>query len=131
MHLRGVLSDDNGFQGCVSQGKKSVLRRSSSDPQDRGMRVKFNPLVLLLDASLEGEYELVQRVIYDVSWSLCGRSLVSPHKKVFNNDGPWLILGDSLWVGPERVRFWSQSNKLVQTRTLNPHMDHHSRVAPL
>lgn len=31
------------------------------------MRVKFNPLALLLDASLEGEYDLVQRVIYDVS----------------------------------------------------------------
>lgn len=75
MQLRGVLSDD-GVLGSVSQGKKSILRRSSSDPQDRSMRVKFNPLVLLLDASLEGEYELVQRVIYDVSRSLCGRSLV-------------------------------------------------------
>ena len=31
------------------------------------MRVKFNPLALLLDSSLEGEYDLVQRVIYDVS----------------------------------------------------------------
>lgn len=31
------------------------------------MRVKFNPLALLLDASLEGEYDLVQRVIYEVS----------------------------------------------------------------
>ncbi|XP_011610979.1 apoptosis-stimulating of p53 protein 2-like isoform X2 [Takifugu rubripes] len=50
----------------VPLGKKSILWQSSSDPQDRSMRVKFNPLVLLLDASLEGEYELVQRVIYDV-----------------------------------------------------------------
>ena len=33
------------------------------------MRVKFNPLALLLDSSLEGEYDLVQRVIYDVSRS--------------------------------------------------------------
>lgn len=81
MQLRGVLSDDDGVLGSVSQGKKSILRRSSSDPQDRSMRVKFNPLVLLLDASLEGEYELVQRVIYDVSRSLCGRSLVHTLKK--------------------------------------------------
>lgn len=34
------------------------------------MRVKFNPLALLLDASLEGEYDLVQRVIYEVSLSI-------------------------------------------------------------
>lgn len=39
-------------------------------------------------------------------------------QKVFNNDGQ-LILGDLLWVGSDRVQFWSQSNKLVQTRTLN------------
>lgn len=30
------------------------------------MRVRFNPLALLLDASLEGEYDLVQRIIYEV-----------------------------------------------------------------
>uniref|UniRef100_A0A3Q3WMM3 Uncharacterized protein n=1 Tax=Mola mola TaxID=94237 RepID=A0A3Q3WMM3_MOLML len=30
------------------------------------MRVKFNPLALLLDSSLEGEYDLVQRIIYEV-----------------------------------------------------------------
>lgn len=43
------------------------------------MRVKFNALALLLDASLEGEYDLVQRVIYDVShlvliYSRCRKS---------------------------------------------------------
>ena len=37
-----------------------------SERIDHGMRVKFNPLALLLDSSLEGEYDLVQRVIYDV-----------------------------------------------------------------
>ncbi|KFV58367.1 Apoptosis-stimulating of p53 protein 2, partial [Tyto alba] len=31
-----------------------------------GMRVKFNPLALLLDSSLEGEFDLVQRIIYEV-----------------------------------------------------------------
>ncbi|XP_074552144.1 apoptosis-stimulating of p53 protein 2-like [Halichoeres trimaculatus] len=47
-------------------GKKSILRKINSEPTDRSIRVKFNPLALLLDASLEGEYDLVQRVIYDV-----------------------------------------------------------------
>lgn len=28
--------------------------------------MKFNPLALLLDASLEGEFDLVQRIIYKV-----------------------------------------------------------------
>ncbi|CAJ1054186.1 apoptosis-stimulating of p53 protein 2-like isoform X1 [Xyrichtys novacula] len=53
-------------QVAAPLGKKSILRKVSSDRTDRGVRVKFNPLALLLDASLEGEYDLVQRVIYDV-----------------------------------------------------------------
>nr|XP_046232665.1 apoptosis-stimulating of p53 protein 2-like isoform X2 [Scatophagus argus] len=53
-------------QVAVPPGKKSILRKASSDRIDRSVRVKFNPLALLLDASLEGEYDLVQRVIYDV-----------------------------------------------------------------
>lgn len=32
MQLRGVLSDNDAVLGSVSQGKKSILRRSSSDP---------------------------------------------------------------------------------------------------
>lgn len=60
------------------QERKSILRRSGSEPPDRSTRVKFNPLALLLDASLEGEYDLVQRVIYDVSRSSCWRSLCFP-----------------------------------------------------
>lgn len=58
---------DAAVLGSVPQGRKSILRRSGSEPPDRSTRVKFNPLALLLDASLEGEYDLVQRVIYDVS----------------------------------------------------------------
>lgn len=50
-----------------SQGKRSILRKGGAERIDRGVRVKFNPLALLLDSSLEGEYDLVQRVIYDVS----------------------------------------------------------------
>lgn len=30
--------------------------------------MKFNPLALLLDSSLEGEFDLVQRIIYEVSF---------------------------------------------------------------
>lgn len=51
----------------VSQGKRTILRKPGSERIDHSMRVKFNPLALLLDSSLEGEYDLVQRVIYDVS----------------------------------------------------------------
>ena len=51
----------------LRQGKRTNLRKVGSERIDHGMRVKFNPLSLLLDSSLEGEYDLVQRVIYDVS----------------------------------------------------------------
>ncbi|XP_029313830.1 LOW QUALITY PROTEIN: apoptosis-stimulating of p53 protein 2-like [Cottoperca gobio] len=47
-------------------GKRSILRKPGSERIDHSIRVKFNPLALLLDSSLEGEYDLVQRVIYDV-----------------------------------------------------------------
>ncbi|XP_040891316.1 apoptosis-stimulating of p53 protein 2b [Toxotes jaculatrix] len=53
-------------QVTVPPGKRSILRKAGSERIDHGMRVKFNPLALLLDSSLEGEYDLVQRVIYDV-----------------------------------------------------------------
>ncbi|XP_058496715.1 apoptosis-stimulating of p53 protein 2-like isoform X2 [Solea solea] len=53
-------------QVTVPPGKRSILRKVGSDRINCGMRVKFNPLALLLDSSLEGEYDLVQRVIYDV-----------------------------------------------------------------
>uniref|UniRef100_A0A8C4HHL6 SH3 domain-containing protein n=1 Tax=Dicentrarchus labrax TaxID=13489 RepID=A0A8C4HHL6_DICLA len=53
-------------QVTVPPGKKSILRKAGSERIDPSQRVKFNPLALLLDSSLEGEYDLVQRVIYDV-----------------------------------------------------------------
>ncbi|KAL6111047.1 usp34 [Pungitius sinensis] len=53
-------------QVAVPPGKRSILRKADSERIDRSIRVKFNPLALLLDSSLEGEYDLVQRVIYDV-----------------------------------------------------------------
>uniref|UniRef100_A0A8C7SMT7 Ras-associating domain-containing protein n=1 Tax=Oncorhynchus mykiss TaxID=8022 RepID=A0A8C7SMT7_ONCMY len=53
-------------QVTLPPGKRTNLRKVGSERIDHGMRVKFNPLSLLLDSSLEGEYDLVQRVIYDV-----------------------------------------------------------------
>ncbi|XP_037621663.1 apoptosis-stimulating of p53 protein 2-like [Sebastes umbrosus] len=53
-------------QVTAPPGKKSILRKADSEVIDHSIRVKFNPLALLLDSSLEGEYDLVQRVIYDV-----------------------------------------------------------------
>ncbi|XP_061842922.1 protein phosphatase 1, regulatory subunit 13Ba isoform X4 [Nerophis lumbriciformis] len=48
------------------KGKRSNLKKSWSERSGHGLRVKFNPLALLLDASLEGEFDLVQRIIYEV-----------------------------------------------------------------
>ncbi|XP_030626429.1 apoptosis-stimulating of p53 protein 2a isoform X2 [Chanos chanos] len=47
-------------------GKRTNLRKAGSERIDHNMRVKFNPLALLLDSSLEGEFDLVQRIIYEV-----------------------------------------------------------------
>lgn len=52
---------------CVPQVKRTNLKKPSSERTGHGLRVKFNPLALLLDASLEGEFDLVQRIIYEVS----------------------------------------------------------------
>ncbi|KAG7461288.1 hypothetical protein MATL_G00208480 [Megalops atlanticus] len=46
--------------------KRSNLKKPDSERTGHGLRVKFNPLALLLDASLEGEFDLVQRIIYEV-----------------------------------------------------------------
>ena len=47
--------------------KRTNLKKPNSERTGHGLRVKFNPLALLLDASLEGEFDLVQRIIYEVS----------------------------------------------------------------
>lgn len=47
--------------------KRTNLKKPSSERTGHGLRVKFNPLALLLDASLEGEFDLVQRIIYEVT----------------------------------------------------------------
>lgn len=53
-------------QVTLPPGKRTNLRKPGSERIDHSMRVKFNPLALLLDSSLEGEYDLVQRIIYEV-----------------------------------------------------------------
>uniref|UniRef100_A0A672M616 Apoptosis-stimulating of p53 protein 1-like n=1 Tax=Sinocyclocheilus grahami TaxID=75366 RepID=A0A672M616_SINGR len=51
---------------CPQQGKRTNLKKPNSERTGHGLRVKFIPLALLLDSSLEGEFDLVQRIIYEV-----------------------------------------------------------------
>ncbi|XP_069853562.1 apoptosis-stimulating of p53 protein 1 isoform X2 [Dipodomys merriami] len=51
---------------AVSTSKRTNLKKPNSERTGHGLRVRFNPLALLLDASLEGEFDLVQRIIYEV-----------------------------------------------------------------
>ncbi|KAM4663080.1 LOW QUALITY PROTEIN: apoptosis-stimulating of p53 protein 1 [Discoglossus pictus] len=51
---------------ATPQVKRTNLKKPNSERTGHGLRVKFNPLALLLDASLEGEFDLVQRIIYEV-----------------------------------------------------------------
>nr|XP_033794833.1 apoptosis-stimulating of p53 protein 2 isoform X2 [Geotrypetes seraphini] len=53
-------------QFSMPPGKRTNLRKDDSERIGHGMRVKFNPLALLLDSSLEGEFDLVQRIIFEV-----------------------------------------------------------------
>ncbi|XP_061796755.1 apoptosis-stimulating of p53 protein 2a isoform X2 [Nerophis lumbriciformis] len=53
-------------QVVLPPGKRTNLRKLGSERISHSMRVKFNPLALLLDSSLEGEFDLVQRIIYEV-----------------------------------------------------------------
>lgn len=54
----------------VPQTKRTNLKKPNSERTGHSLRVKFNPLALLLDASLEGEFDLVQRIIYEVNLEL-------------------------------------------------------------
>lgn len=66
------------FHEFLLQGKRTNLRKTGSERIAHGMRVKFNPLALLLDSSLEGEFDLVQRIIYEVwqpSWRFWNTTL--------------------------------------------------------
>ncbi|XP_056332638.1 protein phosphatase 1, regulatory subunit 13Ba isoform X4 [Danio aesculapii] len=56
----------SGMSPSLSSVKRTNLKKPGSERTGHGLRVKFNPLALLLDASLEGEFDLVQRIIYEV-----------------------------------------------------------------
>nr|XP_025725049.1 apoptosis-stimulating of p53 protein 1 isoform X2 [Callorhinus ursinus] len=60
--------DNNNVATAPSteQSKRTNLKKPNSERTGHGLRVRFNPLALLLDASLEGEFDLVQRIIYEV-----------------------------------------------------------------
>ncbi|XP_058238034.1 apoptosis-stimulating of p53 protein 2b isoform X3 [Hemibagrus wyckioides] len=62
----GMTAPEVTGQVTVPPGKRTNLRKVGSERISHSMRVRFNPLALLLDASLEGEYDLVQRIIYEV-----------------------------------------------------------------
>lgn len=58
--------EESGTPASQSVEKRTNLKKPNSERTGHGFRVKFNPLALLLDASLEGEFDLVQRIIYEV-----------------------------------------------------------------
>ncbi|KAF5891204.1 apoptosis-stimulating of p53 protein 2-like isoform X3, partial [Clarias magur] len=62
----GMKAPEITGQVTLLPGKRTNLRKAGSERISHGMRVRFNPLALLLDSSLEGEYDLVQRIIYEV-----------------------------------------------------------------
>ncbi|KAG7509417.1 apoptosis-stimulating of p53 1 isoform X3 [Solea senegalensis] len=58
--------EESGTAASQPLEKRTNLKKPNSERTGHGFRVKFNPLALLLDASLEGEFDLVQRIIYEV-----------------------------------------------------------------
>ncbi|XP_034053612.1 protein phosphatase 1, regulatory subunit 13Bb isoform X2 [Gymnodraco acuticeps] len=58
--------EESGSASSHTLDKRTNLKKPDSERTGHGFRVKFNPLALLLDASLEGEFDLVQRIIYEV-----------------------------------------------------------------
>ncbi|XP_013862985.1 protein phosphatase 1, regulatory subunit 13Bb isoform X2 [Austrofundulus limnaeus] len=58
--------EESGTAGSQLLEKRTNLKKPNSERIGHSFRVKFNPLALLLDASLEGEFDLVQRIIYEV-----------------------------------------------------------------
>ncbi|XP_034017664.1 protein phosphatase 1, regulatory subunit 13Bb isoform X2 [Thalassophryne amazonica] len=58
--------EDSGMMASQLLEKRTNLKKLNSERTGHSFRVKFNPLALLLDASLEGEFDLVQRIIYEV-----------------------------------------------------------------
>ncbi|XP_045916432.1 protein phosphatase 1, regulatory subunit 13Bb isoform X3 [Micropterus dolomieu] len=61
-----TTQEESGTAVSQPLEKRTNLKKPNSERTGHGFRVKFNPLALLLDASLEGEFDLVQRIIYEV-----------------------------------------------------------------
>lgn len=74
------------LNGQDSQGSENVLRRSKKGNLKQGgkapltRRVSFDPLALLLDASLEGELELVKKTATQVGLIYILKNFISPGK---------------------------------------------------
>ncbi|XP_054474389.1 protein phosphatase 1, regulatory subunit 13Bb isoform X2 [Anoplopoma fimbria] len=64
--LEVTTPEESGSLVSQHLDKRTNLKKPNSERIGHGFRVKFNPLALLLDASLEGEFDLVQRIIYEV-----------------------------------------------------------------
>uniref|UniRef100_A0A672H2X6 Protein phosphatase 1, regulatory subunit 13Bb n=1 Tax=Salarias fasciatus TaxID=181472 RepID=A0A672H2X6_SALFA len=64
--LEASTPEESGTAASQALEKRTNLKKPNSERTGHGFRVKFNPLALLLDASLEGEFDLVQRIIYEV-----------------------------------------------------------------
>jgi len=60
-----TVSEPAPLEGVARRLRKGNLK--SADSQRKSRRVSFDPLALLLDASLEGELELVQKTALEVS----------------------------------------------------------------
>ncbi|XP_049446811.1 protein phosphatase 1, regulatory subunit 13Bb isoform X5 [Epinephelus fuscoguttatus] len=72
--LEVTTPEETGTAASQPLEKRTNLKKPNSERTGHGFRVKFNPLALLLDASLEGEFDLVQRIIYEV----CNNSVENP-----------------------------------------------------
>ncbi|XP_041951486.1 protein phosphatase 1, regulatory subunit 13Bb isoform X3 [Alosa sapidissima] len=64
--MEATSPQEAGSSPSAPTEKRSNLKKPNSERAGSGQRVKFHPLALLLDASLEGEFDLVQRIIYEV-----------------------------------------------------------------
>ncbi|XP_063079628.1 protein phosphatase 1, regulatory subunit 13Bb [Engraulis encrasicolus] len=64
--VEATSPEETGGTHAALLEKRSNLKKPESERAGHGLRVKFHPLALLLDASLEGEFDLVQRIIYEV-----------------------------------------------------------------
>lgn len=73
------------------------MRKAGSERIAHGMRVKFNPLALLLDSSLEGEFDLVQRIIYEVSFLNVTLFLKASNRKLLYGNPSFTFSFWGLW----------------------------------